>query len=147
MSAWRRVVSWQCVCPLGVREVCAVMRASAGVVGRLVLNHSTHCEGLIPALRRVVKHPGISTVVPGRIRSGAAVVDKLTIRVTTAAGTAVDGSSVTQHHAVSGARGTCPRVCHVVLVAQLRQSQACPPLPLTAWLEMTTAITHIHMHV
>lgn len=37
---------------------------------RLVLNHSTHLEGLLPALRRVIEAlppPKLSTVVPGRI--------------------------------------------------------------------------------
>lgn len=37
---------------------------------RLVLNHSSHVEGLLPALRRVIEElppPKLATVVPGRI--------------------------------------------------------------------------------
>jgi hypothetical protein len=37
---------------------------------RLVLNHSTHLEGLLPTLRRVIEAlppPKLSTIVPGRI--------------------------------------------------------------------------------
>ena len=37
-------------------------------MGRLVWNHSTHVEGLIPILRRLADKPGVTTVTPGRIR-------------------------------------------------------------------------------
>ncbi|MFN9174475.1 MAG: DUF2103 domain-containing protein [Synechocystis sp.] len=33
--------------------------------GRLVWNHSTHLDGLIPKLERLITHAGISTVTPG----------------------------------------------------------------------------------
>ena len=35
--------------------------------GRLVLNHSTHIQGLIPVLERLTKVTGIHTVTPGVI--------------------------------------------------------------------------------
>ena len=40
--------------------------------GRLVWNHSTHIDGLIPVLKELTKHPGIKTITPGvigRVRS------------------------------------------------------------------------------
>ena len=37
-------------------------------MGRLVWNHSSHVEGIIPILRRLADMPGIKTVTPGRIR-------------------------------------------------------------------------------
>jgi hypothetical protein len=44
------------------------------VPGRLVWNHSTHLQGLIPKLKRLCQYPGIYTVTPavlGRARSHA----------------------------------------------------------------------------
>ncbi|MFN4280575.1 DUF2103 domain-containing protein [Thermosynechococcus sp.] len=35
--------------------------------GRVVLNHSTHIEGLIPVLQKLAKVPGIGTLTPGVI--------------------------------------------------------------------------------
>ncbi|GAB4442989.1 MAG: DUF2103 domain-containing protein [Anaerolineae bacterium] len=35
--------------------------------GRLVLNHSTHIDGLLPLLERLAGQPGIKTVTPGRL--------------------------------------------------------------------------------
>ena len=40
--------------------------------GRLVWNHSTHVEGLIPVLKELATYPGIKTITPGviaRVRS------------------------------------------------------------------------------
>ncbi|MGB5960352.1 MAG: DUF2103 domain-containing protein [Coleofasciculaceae cyanobacterium] len=40
--------------------------------GRLVWNHSTHIQGLIPVLEKLVVYPGIQTITPavlGRARS------------------------------------------------------------------------------
>ncbi|AOX01375.1 MAG: metal-binding protein [Moorea sp. SIO3I7] len=40
--------------------------------GRLVWNHSTHIQGLIPVLQRLTDYPGIQTITPavlGRARS------------------------------------------------------------------------------
>ncbi|MEM9511852.1 MAG: DUF2103 domain-containing protein [Cyanobacteria bacterium P01_E01_bin.48] len=51
--------------------------------GRLVLNHSTHVEGLIPVLRELAKQAGIQTITPGvigRVRSRAPV---LRLRIST----------------------------------------------------------------
>ncbi|MFM1842773.1 MAG: hypothetical protein RLZZ490_1510 [Cyanobacteriota bacterium] len=33
--------------------------------GRLVWNHSTHIDGLIPKLEKLITHGGITTVTPG----------------------------------------------------------------------------------
>ena len=33
--------------------------------GRLVWNHSTHLDGLIPKLEKLITHAGITTVTPG----------------------------------------------------------------------------------
>lgn len=49
--------------------------------GRLVWNHSTHLQGLIPKLKALCKQPGIYTVTPavlGRARSNA---PKLRIKI------------------------------------------------------------------
>ena len=35
--------------------------------GRLVWNHSTHIEGLIPVLKELCHYPGIKTITPGVI--------------------------------------------------------------------------------
>ncbi|MDR7922412.1 MULTISPECIES: DUF2103 domain-containing protein [unclassified Thermosynechococcus] len=39
----------------------------AAGTGRVVLNHSTHIEGLIPVLEKLAKVAGISTLTPGVI--------------------------------------------------------------------------------
>lgn len=39
----------------------------AAATGRVVLNHSTHIEGLIPVLEKLAKVAGISTLTPGVI--------------------------------------------------------------------------------
>jgi len=49
--------------------------------GRLVWNHSTHLEGLIPILERLVTHKGISTVTPGVISRARSNSQKLKLRV------------------------------------------------------------------
>lgn len=66
-------------CPLA----CASSRAHAHVGGRLVLNHSTHVEGLIPVLRRVAALPGVHAVVPGRLSTTRCSAEGLALRVTT----------------------------------------------------------------
>ncbi len=51
-------------------------------MGRVVLNHSTHIEGLIPILKRVARSSVVETITPGvitRVRSNS---EKLDIRVT-----------------------------------------------------------------
>lgn len=44
--------------------------ASAATSGRLVQNHSTHCEGLIPVLTRLTKQLSGCTIVPGELSQG-----------------------------------------------------------------------------
>ncbi|KAK4529510.1 hypothetical protein CCYA_CCYA01G0367 [Cyanidiococcus yangmingshanensis] len=50
--------------------------------GRLVLNHSTHLEGLIPVLERLAKQSGIRKIVPGRLYAARSNAERLSIRVT-----------------------------------------------------------------
>ena len=61
----------------------ASSRAHAPAGGRVVLNHSTHVEGLIPLLRRVAQLPGVHTVVPGRLSTARCATQGLALRVTT----------------------------------------------------------------
>lgn len=49
--------------------------------GRVVLNHSTHIEGLIPTLERLAKFEGITTLTPAVISSGGGRSPQLTLRV------------------------------------------------------------------
>lgn len=49
--------------------------------GRLVWNHSTHLEGLIPLLERLITHQGIYTVTPGVISRARSNAQKLKLRV------------------------------------------------------------------
>jgi hypothetical protein len=49
--------------------------------GRLVWNHSTHIDGLIPILERLCKHEGIQTVTPGVIGRAKGHSPSLQIRV------------------------------------------------------------------
>jgi hypothetical protein len=49
--------------------------------GRLVWNHSTHLEGLIPILERLCKQEGIQTVTPGVIGRVKGHCPKLQLRV------------------------------------------------------------------
>jgi hypothetical protein len=58
------------------------MRLTAAALGRLVLNHSTHAEGLIAALELVAKNSSlISTIVPGRIARSVGQTTALTLKV------------------------------------------------------------------
>lgn len=50
--------------------------------GRVVLNHSTHVEGLIDVLGRLSGVAGISTIVPGRLAKSAGRTRQLTLRIT-----------------------------------------------------------------
>ncbi len=45
----------------------AKFSSTDGSKGRLVWNHSTHIEGLIPVLRELANYPGIKTITPGVI--------------------------------------------------------------------------------
>lgn len=50
--------------------------------GRLVWNHSTHLDGLIPILARLIKaNPGIRTVTPGVISKAKGHCPQLKLRV------------------------------------------------------------------
>ena len=50
--------------------------------GRLILNHSTHIKGLIPALERLLNHPDIKTITPGRLARVKGRPAPLRLRVT-----------------------------------------------------------------
>lgn len=49
--------------------------------GRLVWNHSTHIEGLIPILERLITQQGIHTVTPGVISRARSNAQQLKLRV------------------------------------------------------------------
>jgi hypothetical protein len=49
--------------------------------GRLVWNHSTHIDGLIPILERLCKQDGIQTITPGEIGRVKGHCPKLQLRV------------------------------------------------------------------
>ncbi|MEA5623091.1 DUF2103 domain-containing protein [Nostoc sp. UHCC 0251] len=49
--------------------------------GRLVWNHSTHLDGLIPILERLCQHDGIQTVTPGVIGRVRGHCPKMQLRV------------------------------------------------------------------
>ena len=52
-------------------------------MARLVLNHSTHCDGLLPVLRRLAKLLPEGSVVPARIFNGRPASDRtLRLQVT-----------------------------------------------------------------
>ncbi len=49
--------------------------------GRLVWNHSTHIEGLIPILEKLSQHQGIHTVTPGVISRSKSHTPHMKLRV------------------------------------------------------------------
>jgi hypothetical protein len=49
--------------------------------GRLVWNHSTHIEGLIPILARLTHYQGIQTITPGVIGQVKGRIPHLTLRI------------------------------------------------------------------
>lgn len=49
--------------------------------GRLVWNHSTHLDGLIPVLRRLTDCAGITTITPGVLSRVKAHSPKLHLRI------------------------------------------------------------------
>lgn len=49
--------------------------------GRLVLNHSTHIERLIPCLQKLTQVPGIRTITPGVIAAGRGKSPQLQLRI------------------------------------------------------------------
>ena len=50
-------------------------------MGRLVLNHSSNIEGLIPILKKLALNINIKTVIPGVISRVRGRTSKLTIRL------------------------------------------------------------------
>ena len=50
-------------------------------MGRVVLNHSTHIEGLIPILKKLILNERIKTVTPAIISKAKGRSSKLVIRV------------------------------------------------------------------
>ena len=50
-------------------------------MGRLVLNHSTNIEGLIPLLKKMVNNINIKTITPAVISRAKGRSSKLTIRL------------------------------------------------------------------
>ena len=74
------------------RGACRRRRADAAIIrrrggrrpmARLVLNHSTHCEGLIPVLRRLASLLPEGSVIPARISVARAAADRsLRVNVT-----------------------------------------------------------------
>ena len=53
------------------------------MVGRVVLNHSTHVEGLIPWLKALSLKEGIGTIIPGVISRSKGRSEAIKIRVST----------------------------------------------------------------
>ncbi|ACB00061.1 MULTISPECIES: DUF2103 domain-containing protein [Cyanophyceae] len=49
--------------------------------GRLVWNHSTHIEGLIPVLEKLVNCEGIRTITPGALSRTRGNIPRLKLRV------------------------------------------------------------------
>jgi hypothetical protein len=49
--------------------------------GRIVWNHSTHLDGLIPVLEQLVVYDGITTVTPGVLSRAKGHIPKLKLRV------------------------------------------------------------------
>ncbi|MEI8250237.1 MAG: DUF2103 domain-containing protein [Synechococcus sp. ELA057] len=52
-------------------------------MGRVVITHSTYVEGLIPVLRRLVRHPAIETITPAVISRVRGRAPELRLRVST----------------------------------------------------------------
>jgi hypothetical protein len=49
--------------------------------GRLVWNHSTHLDGLIPILEKLIRFDGISTVTPGVISRSKSHIPHLKLKI------------------------------------------------------------------
>ena len=49
--------------------------------GRLVWNHSTHLQGLIPILEKLINYTGITTVTPGVISRSKSHYPHLKLRI------------------------------------------------------------------
>ena len=53
----------------------------SGGGGRVVMNHSTHVEGLVPVLRRLEKDQFVKTVIPGPLRKGNSKLESFELRL------------------------------------------------------------------
>ena len=62
--------------PQAVLAVSARAHTQPCPMARLVLNHSTHCEGLIPVLRRLASLLPEGSVIPARISVARAAADR-----------------------------------------------------------------------
>jgi hypothetical protein len=49
--------------------------------GRLVWNHSTHVDGLIPVLKKLLNYEGIRTITPGVLSRTKSNSPKLKLRI------------------------------------------------------------------
>ena len=49
--------------------------------GRIVWNHSTHLDGLIPVLEKLITYEGIGTVTPGVIARAKGHAPQLKLRI------------------------------------------------------------------
>ncbi len=52
--------------------------------GRVVWNHSTHLDGLIPVLEKLITYEGIGTVTPGVIGRAKGHIPQLKLRISVA---------------------------------------------------------------
>ena len=53
----------------------------SGEEGRLVWNHSTHLDGLIPILKKLLTSTGIRTITPGALSRAKGNIPKMKLRV------------------------------------------------------------------
>ena len=49
--------------------------------GRTVMNHSTHCDGLLPVLRRLEKAVEVKTCIPGKLHQGNANAEHFVLKL------------------------------------------------------------------
>ena len=57
------------------------MKKSSKSKGRLVWNHSTHIEGLIPILEKLTQYQGIQTVTPGVISRSRSHIPHMKLKI------------------------------------------------------------------
>ena len=60
------------------------MKKLSKAKGRLVWNHSTHIEGLIPILEKLTQYQGIDTVTPGVITRSRSHIPQMKLKVSVA---------------------------------------------------------------
>ena len=74
-------------------------------MGRVVINHSTYLEGLIPLLKRLAKDPQVMTVTPAVISRVKGRCQRLKLRIS---------APITGGHKVVARRGTSAQEVFVV---------------------------------